>query len=175
MLLSQVDGSTNWAARIGPSPALTTASILDSRISRRRVGYSPMQLRIGYELIYSFPQPTPVIVVLDVHDSRASDIIVPASLTTDPALPVACYRDGFGNHCQRLVAPPGRLRLTADGIIRDSGTPDEVVTGAWQDPVQDLPEDSLVFLLGSRYCETDLLSQAAWQLFGGMTPGYRSE
>ena len=131
-----------------------------------------MQLRIGYELIYSFPQPTPVIVVLDVHDSRASDIIVPASLTPDPALPVGCYRDGFGNHCQRLVAPPGRLRLTADGIIRDSGTPDEVVTGAWQDPVQDLPEDSLVFLLGSRYCETDLLSQAAWQLFGGMTPGY---
>src|ERR1017187_6084497 len=129
--------------RIGPSRALTTASILDSRISRRRVGYSPMQFRIGYELIYSFPQPTPVILVLDVHDSRASDIIVPASLTTDPALPIACYRDGFGNRCHRPVAPAARLRLTADGIIRDSGT-DEMVTEAWQDPVQDLPEDSLV-------------------------------
>jgi len=131
-----------------------------------------MQLRIGYELIYSFPQPTPIILVMNVHDSRASDLIVPDCLTTEPAIPITGYRDGFGNQCHRALAPAGRLRLTADGVIRDSGKPDEVVTDAWQDPVQDLPEDSLVFLLGSRYCETDLLSQAAWQLFGGTTPGY---
>jgi transglutaminase-like putative cysteine protease len=131
-----------------------------------------MKLRIGYELVYSFPQPTPIILVLSVHDSRASDIIAPACLTTEPCIPITGYRDGFGNQCQRGLAPAGRVRLTADGIIRDSGKPDEVVTDAWQDPVQDLPEDSLVFLLGSRYCETDLLSQAAWQLFGGTTPGY---
>jgi transglutaminase-like putative cysteine protease len=131
-----------------------------------------MRLRIGYELIYSFPQQTPVILVLNVHDSRGPDIIVPAGLTTEPTLPMTCYRDGFGNHCHRLLAPDGRLRLTADGIIRDSGKPDEVVTDAEQDPVEDLPEDALVFLLGSRYCETDLLSQTAWQLFGGTAPGY---
>jgi transglutaminase-like putative cysteine protease len=131
-----------------------------------------MQLRIGYELIFSFPQPTPMILVLNVHDSRASDIVVPDRLTVEPFIPVKEYRDAFGNRCQRLLAPSGRLRLTADGVIKDNGI-DEIVPEAGQDTVQDLPEDVLVFLLGSRYCETDLLSQTAWQLFGCTPPGYR--
>jgi transglutaminase-like putative cysteine protease len=132
-----------------------------------------MQLRIGYELIYSFPRSTPIILVLNVHDSRVSDLVVPDSLTVEPPIPVTGYRDSFGNQCHRVLAPAGRLRLTADGVIRDSGKPDEVMTEAWQDSVEDLPEDTLLFLLGSRYCETDLLSQTAWQLFGGAAPGYR--
>jgi len=131
-----------------------------------------MQLRIGYELIYSFPQPTPVILVLNVHHSRVSDLVVPDSLTTEPSIPVCGYRDGFGNWCHRVLAPPGHLRLSADGVIRDSGQPDEIFAAAGQDSVQDLPPESLQFLLGSRYCETDLLSETAWQLFGGTAPGY---
>jgi transglutaminase-like putative cysteine protease len=131
-----------------------------------------MQLRIGYELIYSFPQPTPVILLVNVHHSRASDIVVPAGVITEPSIPVSSYRDGFGNWCDRVLAPAGRLRLLADGVIRDSGQPDEIVPAAGQDPVQDLPEETIVFLLGSRYCETDLLSDTAWQLFGGAAPGY---
>ncbi len=131
-----------------------------------------MQLRIGFELIYNFPQPTPIILLVSTHASRDSDIAVPAQLTTEPALPMREYTDSFGNRCHRLLAPEGRLRLTADGVIRDSGRPDEVVTTAWQDLVEDLPDDSLQFLLGSRYCETDLLSQTAWNLFGGTTRGY---
>ncbi|MGA2118326.1 MAG: transglutaminase family protein [Bryobacteraceae bacterium] len=131
-----------------------------------------MQLRIGYDLVYSFLQPTPIILVVNVHDSRASDIVVPDRLCTEPSIPISEYRDGFGNRCVRVLAPAGRLRLGADGVIRDSGQPDEIVSTAWQDPVQDLPEETLVFLLGSRYCETDLLSQTAWQMFGGTAPGY---
>jgi transglutaminase-like putative cysteine protease len=131
-----------------------------------------MQFRIGYELIYSFPQPTPIILVVNIHDSRACDVVIPARLIAEPGVPISAYRDAFGNRCHRLLAPTGRLRLAADGVVRDSGQPDEVVSGAGQDSVQDLPEETLVFLLGSRYCETDLLSQTAWQLFGGMTPGY---
>lgn len=131
-----------------------------------------MQLRIGYELIYSFPRSTPIILVLNVHDSRVSDLVVPDRLTTEPSIPVTAYRDSFGNQCHRVLAPAGQLRLSADGVIRDNGKPDEVMTGAWQDAVEDLPEDTLMFLLGSRYCETDLLSETAWQLFGGTAPGY---
>jgi transglutaminase-like putative cysteine protease len=131
-----------------------------------------MQLRIGFELIYSFPQPTPIILTVNVHYSRAYDIVVPDILVTEPSIPVTGYRDGFGNLCARVLAPAGRLRLMADGVVRDNGQPDEMVFAAGQDSVQDLPEDSLVFLLGSRYCETDLLSNAAWQLFGGTAPGY---
>jgi transglutaminase-like putative cysteine protease len=131
-----------------------------------------MQLRTGYELIYSFPQPTPIILVVNIHDSRAADIVVPDYLTTDPYLPVNTYLDSFGNRCIRLAAPAGRLRLTAEAVIRDSGRPDEIVPSAWQHCVGDLPDEALPFLLGSRYCETDLLSQTAWQLFGGTVPGY---
>jgi transglutaminase-like putative cysteine protease len=131
-----------------------------------------MHLRIGYELIYSFPQPTPIILVVNVHHSRAADLVVPDRLITEPFIPIYGYRDGFGNWCHRCLAPAGRLRLSADAVIRDSGQPDEIVSAAWQDNVQDLPEETLVFLLGSRYCETDLLCPTAWQLFGGTAPGY---
>ena len=131
-----------------------------------------MQFRTGFELVYSFPQPTPIILVVNVHHSRAADIVVPDQLVTEPALPVNGYRDAFGNRCNRIVAPAGRLRLTTDGVVRDSGEPDERVFGAHEDSVQELPEDLLVFLLGSRYCETDLLSDTAWRLFGGWAPGY---
>lgn len=131
-----------------------------------------MQLRTGFELIYTFPQPTPIILVVHVHDSRRSDLVVGDHLITEPPIPITGYRDAFGNRCNRVLAPAGRLRLTTDCIIRDSGKPDDVATDAWQHPVQDLPEDLLVFLLGSRYCETDWLSETAWQLFSHVAPGY---
>jgi transglutaminase-like putative cysteine protease len=132
-----------------------------------------MHFRAGYELIYSFPQPTPIILVVNIHDSRAADIVVPDRLTAEPSVPITSYHDAFGNLCHRLLAPEGHLRLFADGVIRDSGMPDRIVPAAEQDFVEDLPEEAIMFLLGSRYCETDLLSQIAWQLFSGTTPGYR--
>lgn len=131
-----------------------------------------MQLRIGYELIYSFPQATPIILVVNVHESRLDDLLSPDQLHTEPAIPITSYRDAFGNDCKRLIAPAGRLRLSADAIIRDSGQPDEIAPAAWQHFVEDLPDEFLVFLLGSRYCDTDLLSQTAWQLFSNTVPGY---
>jgi transglutaminase-like putative cysteine protease len=124
-----------------------------------------MQIRVGYELIYDCPQPTPMILTLNVHYSRASDLVVPDNMTTDPPVPITSYRDGFGNWCTRIVAPAGRTRIASTAIVRDSGRPDEINPSAFQHLVQDLPEESLVFLLGSRYCETDHLSQTAWNLF----------
>jgi transglutaminase-like putative cysteine protease len=131
-----------------------------------------MKIRVGYELIYDFPQPTPMIMVLGTHFTRASDMIVPDLLTTSPSVPIFPYRDGFGNWCSRIVAPAGRMRLFADGIVRDSGLPDAVVPSAPQHAVEDLPDDTLVFLLGSRYCETDCLMEQAWKLFAGFAPGW---
>ena len=131
-----------------------------------------MQIRLGYEIIYNVPQPTPMILALSIYFSRASDIIIPDLLTTDPPIPIGGYRDGFGNWCTRVMAPAGRITIKTDARIRDSGLPDEVFRHAQQHAVQDLPEDTLVFLLGSRYCETDLLSQTAWDLFGYTQPGW---
>jgi transglutaminase-like putative cysteine protease len=131
-----------------------------------------MQIRAGYELIYQFPQPTPMILTLNIHYSRASDLVRPDHLITTPSVPMSSYRDGFGNWCTRLVAPQGRLRLTADGIVQDSGQPEPTLPGAWQYQVQYLPEETLVFLLGSRYCETDRLSEIAWKLFSNTPFGW---
>jgi transglutaminase-like putative cysteine protease len=93
-------------------------------------------------------------------------------LATDPAVPIQRYRDDFGNWCSRLVAPAGRVRLYGDGVVRDSGVPDPVVPDALQHAVEDLPPEVLVFLLGSRYCETDRLSEDAWRMFGQTPPGW---
>src|SRR5580704_19373703 len=103
-----------------------------------------MQIRVGYELIYECPQPTPMILNLNVHYSRASDIVIPDFMTTDPSVPITAYRDGFGNWCTRIVAPQGRIRIASTGVVRDSGEPDEVAPSAGQHLVQDLPEESLV-------------------------------
>jgi len=131
-----------------------------------------MRIRVGYEFIYSFPQPTPMILTVSIHYSRASDIIVPDRLTTEPFVPVTTFRDGFGNLCTRIVAPAGQIRIKSTGLVRDTGLLDAVVPYAQQHAVQDLPEDTLIFLRGSRYCETDLLSPVAWQLFGQSQRGW---
>lgn len=132
-----------------------------------------MRIRVGYELVYQCPQATPMIFVLNVHHSRQSDLERPDHMLVQPDVSRAGYRDSYGNWCTRLVAPAGRLRVTADAIVRDSGLPEPVLAEAEQVPLQDLPEDSLQFLLGSRYCETDLLFDTAWTLFGHIKPGWQ--
>ena len=85
-----------------------------------------MRIRVGYELNYEFPQPTPMILTLNVHHSRVSDLAQPDHMLTTPAVPTAAYRDGFGNWCTRLVAPAGHFRVTSDAIVNDTGAPDPV-------------------------------------------------
>jgi transglutaminase-like putative cysteine protease len=115
-----------------------------------------MQIRVGYELIYDCPQPTPMMLMLNIHHTRASDIVIPDHLTTTPSTPITAYRDIFGNWCNRIVAPKGQIRLASTAVVKDTGEPDVVVASAQQHSIQDLPEETLMFLLGSRYCETDL-------------------
>ena len=122
-------------------------------------------LRIGYELAYSCPQPTPMILCLHVHSSTVSRLRRPDHVITMPSIPVAGYRDGFGNWCSRIVAPQGDILISTDTIIEVSDEPEAMAPTARQTPVEELPDDTLVFLLGSRYCDTDKLSNIAWQLF----------
>lgn len=131
-----------------------------------------IQMRVGYEIVYDCPQPTPMILTLNIHYTRVSDIVVHDHLIARPSIPITAYRDAFGNWCSRIVAPKGEIRLSADALINDTGEPDIVVASARQHMVQDLPEETLVFLLGSRYCETDLLSEVAWKLFGNSPTGW---
>jgi transglutaminase-like putative cysteine protease len=131
-----------------------------------------MLLRVGYELKYLCPALTQMILNLGIHYSRVSDVVRPDHLIVNPSVPVSAYRDSFGNWCSRIVAPQGLVRLSAEGIVHDSGLYEEAAPWAQQRPVPALPDETLLFLLGSRYCETDLLSETAWKLFSGAPPGW---
>ncbi len=129
-------------------------------------------LRVGFEIAYDCPQPTPMILALSIHYSRSGDLVRPDLLITRPAVDVQSYRDLFGNWCSRIVAPAGKFVLTADALVRDSGLVDTQAPWAQQVPVEHLPEETLVFLLGSRYCETDQLAMIAWNHFGNGPTGW---
>ena len=135
-----------------------------------------MWIRIGYDMTFTVASPTPMLLATFVHPSRAADLARPERLVVEPeeaAAGLRTFTDGFGNHCGRLLAPRGALRLHYDNVVRDDGAPDPVHEGAAQHPVDELPDEALPFLLASRYCEVDLLSQAAWDLFGNTTaPGW---
>jgi transglutaminase-like putative cysteine protease len=131
-----------------------------------------MKIRVGYEIVYDCLMPTPMLLALSLHPSRLPDLLTPHRIGFDPPIAAADYRDGFGNICTRILAPPGQLTISCDMIIADPGTPDPVAPPAKQHPVEQLPEDLLVYLLGSRYCETDRLSDTAWSLFGTAPPGW---
>jgi len=131
-----------------------------------------MKIRVGYEMTYEHKQWTPMILTLNIHYSRASDILQPDHVMLRPSGPISAYRDSFGNWCSRIVAPPGQIVLQTDALVSDTGTPDPVAPWAEQRPVQTLPQEALLFLLGSRYCETDLLSETAWRLFASAPTGW---
>jgi transglutaminase-like putative cysteine protease len=113
-----------------------------------------------------------MILNLNIHYTRAADLERPDFMRTNPSTPLVLYRDGFGNWCTRLVVPAGLTTITADAVIIDRGIPEPVVPYAIQHDVAMLPEETLVFLLGSRYCDTDTLSKVAWELFAHTTPGW---
>ena len=132
-----------------------------------------MLIRYGYELTLNCQRPTTMVCLLDAHRERLQDLRYETPLMTMPEIATSTYLDTFGNTVRRFIAPAGDLTLSRDAVIEDSGVPDAIEEDAKEDPVEQLPNDTLVFMLGSRYCETDKLADVAWQLFGSRPPGWR--
>jgi transglutaminase-like putative cysteine protease len=132
-----------------------------------------MLIRLGYDIQFDLPLDVPFVCLVNVHPSRLKNLRERDELRVDPEIPVSSYLDTFGNRCTRFLAPQGPLRLYNSTLIEDSGQPDAVDLQAREVPVDLLPEDTLRYLLGSRYCETDLLSETAARLFGGLPRGWR--
>lgn len=131
-----------------------------------------MRIRAGFTLGYDCPQPTPMLLVLKVHPSRRGDLLGDDALTFNPPVAAADYIDSFGNICTRMVAPAGVITISTGFEIEDSGTPDPAAPDAVQHDIMDLPDEVLVFLLGSRYCDTDRLADLAGSLFNDTPPGW---
>lgn len=131
-----------------------------------------MKIRAGYDIVYDCPQATPKLLMLSIHPSRVPDLLTAHRIRFEPAVEARDYVDGFGNTCTRIVAPAGKLRTFANFLISDSGRPDVVAPTAKQHRVEDLPDEVLVYLLGSRYCDVERLSDTAGSLFSKVPPGW---
>jgi len=131
-----------------------------------------MLIKIGFDIAFTATRPTPMVVMLSVHPSRVADLVGPENIVCDPPTPLHFYHDSFGNFCGRLMVPTGRLLLSNHAVVRDSGLPDEVAPDAQQIPVEHLPDEVILFLLASRYCETDRMMDLAWSLFKDTPPGW---
>ena len=131
-----------------------------------------MLIRLGYDLQFDLPLEVPFVTLLNVHPSRKKDLREADEVHTDPSLQVTYYEDSLGNLCGRFTAPAGKLRLFNSTLIEDTGEPDPQNWGAIENPVGQLPPDTLKYLLSSRYCEVDLLSNTAAELFGNSPHGW---
>ena len=131
-----------------------------------------MLIRAGYDIAFTTAQRVPMLAALSVHPTRNKDLRTSQRIFTQPDVPLYDYVDSFGNICTRLTAPAGGIAISCGFVIEDPFTPDPVVPDARQVPLEELPDEAMLFLLGSRYCETDRLSDIAWQLFGTSAPGW---
>ena len=131
-----------------------------------------MLIDIGFDIGFTASQPVPMVVMLSVHPSRVNDLVAPEKITCDPPQHIHYYHDSFGNFCGRLIVPLGGVKLHNRARVRDSGVPDVVAPDAEQIAVENLPDDVILYLLPSRYCEIDRMMDLAWSLFGNAPTGW---
>ncbi len=149
-----------------PLTTLDFASYVTIRGISASKEIEPMQVRIGFDLIYQIPSPQVMVLMLLTHPERAGQLLHHEQILIEPAIDQFRFLDAFGNRATRILASAGNLRLFYDNIITDSGVQEPRIDGARLHPVEELPTECLQFLLSSRYCEVDKLSQMAWDLFG---------
>jgi transglutaminase-like putative cysteine protease len=131
-----------------------------------------MQIRYGFDIDMSIFQPTTLVTLMDVHPSRRGDVIHETTLKSSQTIPIETFVDSYGNVSRRLTADAGSLALRLEGVVHDSGRHDAVDPSADALPPSELPADVLPFLMASRYCANDLLSNFAWSQFGDVTGGW---
>ncbi len=132
-----------------------------------------MLIRAGYNISFATERPTPMLALLSVHATRNRDLRTAQRIMTDPDVPLYDYIDSFGNICSRLVLPQGETTISCGFVIEDPFEPDIVAPETGQTPIERLPNEVMLYLLGSRYCETDKLAEIAWSQFGKIPSGWR--
>jgi transglutaminase-like putative cysteine protease len=132
-----------------------------------------MLIEAGYEIAFGCPAQTPMLLQLNVHPSRDANLRTPDRINSDPPLATRSYIDHFGNRVTRVGFPAGLVAFSNRFVIHDSGEPDETPAGTVMTPIAGLPDDVLLFLVSSRYCDSDKLADFAWARFGKMSGGSR--
>jgi transglutaminase-like putative cysteine protease len=131
-----------------------------------------VKIEAGYDIAFNSTQDVPLLLMLSVHPSRQPHLLTPHRISFSAGVRSRDYLDAFGNICTRLAAPAGFLHIRNRFVIADSGKPDEVAMDADQWEIDRLPDEFLVYLLGSRYCDTQKLNDLAWAQFGRIQGGW---
>lgn len=131
-----------------------------------------MIIRAGFNIAFETTAPTPILLMLKLRPEREADLVTPQLLSNDRGAAMADHLDLYGNVRTRVLLPAGLTTFSANFLLKDTGEPDPLLPHLEQHAVEDLPDDVLSFLLPSRYCEVDLLNDAAWELFGRTEPGW---
>lgn len=131
-----------------------------------------MLIRIGFEITVDCPKPTPMLLALYMHPSNNRRTVGSDQIQFEPATSIGEYSDIFGNRCARVQLPTGTTTIWSDCMVDDTGQPDEFDWNARQHDIMDLPVETLPYLTGSRYCESDELVGKAWELFDLAPPGW---
>src|SRR5271166_412907 len=130
-----------------------------------------MLIEAGFDIAFDCPAQTPMLLQLNIHPSRDADLLTPDRIASDPPLPMRDYLDLFGNRVTRVEVPAGPVTFSNRFVIQDSGEPDETLPDVRTTPIADLPDDALLFLVSSRYCDSDKLADFAWSRFGKRSGG----
>jgi len=130
------------------------------------------RLLIGCDFTYVAAISTPVIFqVQPIEDPLIS--ITGSRWASEPPISIRGYHDLYGNPCVRAILPAGRssFRYQATAVVPDAT--EDAAFDAKECPPDELPDETLIYTLPSRYCLPDVLGDEAWSRFGGLTPGYR--
>lgn len=129
-----------------------------------------MHVRVGCEFIVESSAPTPTAGIVRPRD-RGWHTLLDERYSLSPDVPIHAYVDGFGNHVWRWTAPEGQMRIRYDAIVDVPPGADPLLVDLPGTPVDALPDEVLVYTLPSRHCQSDLVIDTAWQLFGELPDG----
>jgi transglutaminase-like putative cysteine protease len=132
-----------------------------------------MLIRVGFEIAFTFPESTSMVLMLSLHPSLDSQVRSPEKLRVTPEVPITNYLDLYGNRCSRVSVAAGRSTFSNDVVVDVDGAPDVLGWNSAQLMPPELPNEVIVYLLASRYCEVDgELKEIAWALFGKQPAGW---
>lgn len=127
---------------------------------------------MGCRLVYEATGPSSLVLNLSLRPG-AHHAVLTESLVLGNNLAFDEHDDFYGNHVLRVELAPGANEITHDAIVKVSSKPDNhEFAGRMPDDTGRLPMDVLRYTLPSRYCDSDKLTNFAWQQFGQIEHGW---
>jgi transglutaminase-like putative cysteine protease len=129
-----------------------------------------MQLTAVCNLAFDNQQAVPMVFMLRPR-SGAGQWVKAESYAATPNVDAIEYVDLYGNLCQRILTPAGSFLYSARAVVRVADQLDSAC-GLGPTPIEALPDDTIAYLLPSRYCQSDLTGALALDVAKDAARGY---